>query len=284
MSALSVTGWMLRKAEYNSDDLGLCRMSNCFQYTGEYLRRMFALLIFWLRLNALIGPVYPKWVRYPALLPIFAWIIALPLVLNIEYSDVKGSFVDDDDVCRDQRYISYHYVFDTCVVAVLFEGLSSIGYLVLFVMPLLKYGDDVLGRAVRKHVLIAAVEIVVQLLLITIIMANDSSSRSLKSASLILYTGLTLNNVILIFVFNDWRKYICVRNVPKFKCERTSRASTVPSERLSIQSNSLQTLLLLEIINIPNVTILNHTADTNRNADIPSREGHLTCSGMNNGF
>ena len=40
----------------------------------------------------------------------------------------------------------------------------------------------------------------------------------------------------------------------------------------------------LAIIDIPNVTILNHTADTNRNADIPSRESHLTCSGMNNGL
>ena len=37
---------------------------------------------------------------------------------------------------------------------------------------------------------------------------------------------------------------------------------------------------VLAIIDIPNVTILNHTADTNRNADIPSRESHLTCSGM----
>lgn len=41
---------------------------------------------------------------------------------------------------------------------------------------------------------------------------------------------------------------------------------------------------VLAIIDIPNVTILNHIADTNRNADIPSREGHLTCSGMNNGL
>lgn len=41
---------------------------------------------------------------------------------------------------------------------------------------------------------------------------------------------------------------------------------------------------VLAIIDIPNVTILNHTADTNRNADIPSREGHRACSGMNNGL
>ena len=51
-------------------------------------------------------------------------------------------------------------------------------------------------------------------------------------------------------------------------------------------SNSLRWVgqPVLAIIDIPNVTILNHTADTNRNADIPSREGHLTCSGMNNGL
>jgi len=82
-SALSVVGYVLLHAKYSPEDLGLCRMSNCFQYIGEYLRRMFALWIYYLRLNAFIGPVYPKWIRYPAILPMAGWVILLSLLLIV---------------------------------------------------------------------------------------------------------------------------------------------------------------------------------------------------------
>jgi len=41
---------------------------------------------------------------------------------------------------------------------------------------------------------------------------------------------------------------------------------------------------ILAIINIVSLTILNHTAVRNRNADIPSREGHQLASGMKKGL
>ena len=76
-----------------------------------------------------------------------------------------------------------------------------------------------------------------------------------------------LNPVSILF----WTRIVTLPSVD-------SRVTSV-NQPLTPTSSSV-----LAIIDIPNVTILNHTADTNRNADIPSREGHLTCSGMNNGL
>jgi len=246
MSALSVIGYVLLHAEYNADDLELCQMSNCFQYTGEYLRRMFALWIFWLRLNAFIGPVYPKWLWYPTLIPIVGWIINLSLVLSIEFGGDEGSFVSDDGICLDRRHISDEYVFNSCVVAALFEVLPSIVFLVLFIIPLLKYRDDVLGKTIRKHVLIATVDLVVELLFITLVIANDMSNASFWEANIILYIGLIVNNVILIFIFADWRKYFCINNMPQFIQLIKIRDPKESLRQLSIRSNSLQQPLLKE--------------------------------------
>jgi len=246
MSAVSVVGYVLSHSEYTQDDQWLCIMTNCFQYIGEYLRRMFALWIYLLRLNAFIGLVYPKWVRYPAVMPMVGWVIVLSLVLNIEWSPDrdKGSFIEEG-VCMDQRHTSTGYVYDTVVVAVLFQGLPSIIYLLLFIIPLLKYRDNVFVSVVRKHVFIAMADITIELLFIIAVIANHEMNISYWNACSILYIGLTFSNVVLIFIFKDWRDYFCIRKVNVFK-EEIKEMACGSRLQLSIQSNSLQVPLLDE--------------------------------------
>jgi len=247
-SVLSVVGYVLLHAEYTQEDLWQCRMSNCFQYTGEYLRRMFELWIYWFRLNAFIGPVYPKWIRYPAILPMVAWVILLSLALNVEWSPNKGSFVDDEGFCLDERHISYHYVVNTVLVAVLFQGLPSFAYLILFIIPLLKYRDDMFITIARKHVLIATADILIDLIFLIVIISTHQSNASFWNASTILYIGLTVSNLLLIFVFADWRDYFCIRNTALIaeETKAITCSSLVTLGRLSTQSCSLHAPLLNE--------------------------------------
>jgi len=203
---------------------------------------MFELWIYWLRLNAFFGPVYPKWIRYPAVLPMVGWVILLSLVLNVEWSPNNGSFVDDEGFCWDERHISYHFVINTVVEAMLFQGLPSTAYLLLFIVPLLKYRDDMFITIARKHVLIATADIFIDLIFIVVIIAKDQS----KNAITILYIGLTVSNLLLIFIFVDWRDYFCIRNTTLIVEETNTCSSLVTLGRLSTQSSSLQAPLLNE--------------------------------------
>jgi len=246
MSALSVFGYILSHAEYSQDDQGLCIMTNCFQYIGEYLRRMFALWIYLLRLNVFIGIVYPKWVRYPAVTPMLCWVIVLSWVLHIEWSSNKdtGSFIEDG-VCRDQRYTSSGYVYGSVVAAVSFQGLPSIIYLVLFIIPLLKYSENAFITIVRKHVFITMADITIELLFIIAVVANQQMNMSYWNPGRTLYLGLIFSNVVPIFIFQDWRDYFCIRTVTSSIFEDNIKEKACSSlVQLSIQPNSLQEPLI----------------------------------------
>jgi len=250
MSALSVFGYILSHAEYSQDDQGLCIMTNCFQYIGEYLRRMFALWIYLLRLNVFIGIVYPKWVRYPAVIPMLCWVIVLSLVLNIEWSPDKdkGSFIEEG-VCMDQRRTSSLYVYDTVVAGVSFQCLPSIIYLVLFIVPLLKYRENAFITIVRRHVFIAIADITIELLffIAVVLVANQQMNMSYWNAGTILYLGLIFSNIVLIFIFKDWRDYFCIRTITVFEEDIKEKACS-SLVQLPIQSNSLQEPLLDETL------------------------------------
>jgi len=212
MSALSVTGYILLHAEFRKNDLELCQLSNSFQYIGEYLRRMFSLCVFYVRLNALIGPVYPKWIRYPALLPITLIVTFLCLVLRYDLHSDKGAFIDSNGICGDLRPGSSFLIMDTSIILSILQGLPSIFYLILFILPLLKYEDDVLGSTIRKHIAITTVDILLELSFVVIVFSGEQKVfATYWTAQTVLYIGLIVSNIMLIFIFADWRKYFCIR-------------------------------------------------------------------------
>ena len=108
-----------------------------------------------------------------------------------------------------------------------------------------------------------------RLLIIKLLGSSPMCMKPQKQQKNIIHSDIRniLNPVSILF----WTRIVTLPSVD-------SRVTSV-NQPLTPTSSSV-----LAIIDIPNVTILNHTADTNRNADIPSREGHLTCSGMNNGL
>lgn len=242
-SALSVVGFILLHAEFNPSDVEFCRMSNCFQWTGEYLRRLFALCVYWLRLSAFIGPIYPNSVGYFTLLPIILYVIFLcvSLLLNLQLSSDKGAHISKDGVCGVLRSDSSVLVLDTCVILTM--GLTSMAYLTLFILPLLKYNkDNVLNKTMRKHVVITSVDIILELLVMAIILSDEHMQFSTYwKAQFYMYFGLICSNVMLIFVFADWRKYLCITD----KCIK--RKGDYCGETIGRMDNpSLQTRTLEE--------------------------------------
>jgi len=245
MSVLSLVGFILLHSEFYPGDIELCRLSNSLQYTGEYLRRICALGVYGLRLNAFIGPIYPKWVRYISLFPIALFITFLCSVLNIEESAHKGAFITDDGVCWDLRSDSSFLILDIFVIMAILEAVPHIIYLALFIFPMLKYRYDVLSSNIRKHFLIAAVDIVVELLFVAVVMSTrHKPSPSYWTAQLMLYSGLVCSNVMLIFVFVDWRKYLCIKDSCLYRDRFHSEESNEALEKISLQANSIEKALL----------------------------------------
>jgi len=172
MSAMSVIGFIFLHAKFDPGDLWLCQMSTSFQHIGECLRRMFSLCVYYLRLKSLIGPVYPIWVRYPTLLPIILPLVFLYYVLYLDLNTDKGAFISDKEVCGDLRSTPYSLILATCANLSILEALPSIVYLMLFIVPLLKYQEDVLRSIVKKHIGIAAINIIVELFLLVVVLRD----------------------------------------------------------------------------------------------------------------
>jgi len=245
-SALSVAGFILLHAEFRNDDLELCQLSNSFQYSGEYLRLIFSLCVFWLRLNALIGPVYPKWIRYPTLLPITLTFMFLCWLLNTNFNTAKGAFIDDSGICREFRSgSSFLITDDTCIILSILQGLPSIFYLTLFILPLLKYQDDVLGSIIRKHIAITAVDIIVELICVVLVFSSQHMVLATYwTVQMVVYGGLIVSNIMLIFVFADWRKYFCIRGRYTNRGGDKGEESSEAKRQISLQPSSIQEPLL----------------------------------------
>jgi len=86
-----------------------------------------------------------------------------------------------------------------------------------------------------KHVLIATADIFIDLLLIIVILGTGLSEASSWNMCTILYIGLIGSNVLLIFVFADWRDYFCIRNmlVKENEIKAKSSSSVVVLRRSS---------------------------------------------------
>lgn len=244
VSALSVVGWVLVHSEFDPNELVLCRLSKSLQYTGEYMRRIFALCVYWLRLNTVIGPVYPIWLRYPTLLPIPLCLFSLCLVLSTER---EGAFISDDGSCSvSQSNTSYFIRYYTFEIFDLLQAITSIGYLALFIFPLMKYKDEVLNRIMKKHILIAAIDIILELLFFIVLFGTGRYSvfSSYLAAQVIVYVGMISSNIILIFVFKDWRKYLCITERCKNRGKDPFKKPLNTREKIAIEACSLEERLL----------------------------------------
>merc|ERR1711879_260206 len=146
-----------------------CQISNSIQYIGEFLRRMFSLSVYYLRLHALIGPVYPKWVRYPAMFPIIITPVFLFWVLYIELNTRGGAFINDKGVCGDYREDASSLVIKAGVCLAIFDAVPSVVYLTMFIVPLLQYQDDTINSTIKKHIGIAVLGVSVEMLFVVLV-------------------------------------------------------------------------------------------------------------------
>jgi len=154
-------------------------------------------------------------------------------VLNLKVSPDKGAYISEDGVCGVLGSDSSVLIVDTCVVLTM--GLTSMVYLTLFILPLLKYKNNMLNKTIRKHVLITAVDIILELVVLAIILSDEQLEfKTYWKAQLYMYIGLICSNVMLIFVFANWRKYLCITD----KC--TKRSGDHRQEELSLQTHTLQ--------------------------------------------
>jgi len=242
LSVLSAIGFMVDQSEFNMDELALCRIGYCLQGSAEYLRRILALCIYWLRLNAFIGPIYPTWLRYLTMLPTVLLLIFPCLVFN-ECGKALAAVVDG--ACWFMQTNSLSSDRRTLEIFVSLLGLISVVYLSLFIFPLVKYQDDVLIRTIRKHVLITGADIIVELPYLAVVCGSEHIGFSEYSSSqIILYFELIYTNVILIFVFADWRKYLCITDRCKNQNEDHVMESLSARQRISFQTGALEEKLV----------------------------------------
>jgi len=241
ISALSVVGYILLHAEFYPGDLMQCQISNSIQYIGEFLRRMFSLSVYYLRLDALIGPVYPTWVRYPALFPIIITPIFLIWALDIELDTSLGAYIDDKGACRDYHEKASSLLIKAGVCLAIFDAVPSVVYLTMFILPLLKYQDDSINSTIKKHIGIAALGIVIDMLFVVLVFryTGDFPYWCFR-ALLILYIGVIFSNIMLIFVFADWRKYFCMKD----RCANLGKKSLFNEHKISLKAVAAEERLL----------------------------------------
>jgi len=223
-SALSAFGFILLHCYYDDSDIGLCRFTVSMWYSGEYLRRSLICVIYYLRLNELIGLVYPKWLRYVALGPIFVMLISW--LVSFDSINTPGGVAEiyDGNCGGMEQHVTSFLIEDACLILVVIGGLSLVCYLLLFLVPLLKYSIEYIGSANRKRFLITVVDIFAELVFLLLLIGGEHAATVWVGLAL-LYLGLICGNVLLIFVYADWRRCFCMsalERMPSIEREENS--------------------------------------------------------------
>jgi len=208
-SALSALAFILLHCWYEDSDVGLCRFNVSMWYSGEYLRRSLSCVIYYLRLNALIGLVYPKWLRYVATGPICVMLIFWLVSFKSINNPGGVAEINDGNCGGIEHHVSSFLIEDTCLILVIIGGLSLVCYLLLFLIPLIKYSIEYIGSANRKRFLITVVDIFAELVFLLLLIGGEHAATVWVGLAL-LYGGLICGNVLLVFVYADWRRCFCV--------------------------------------------------------------------------
>jgi len=208
-SALSALAFILLHCYYKDSDVGLCRFNVSMWYSGEYLRRSFSCVIYYLRLNTLIGLVYPKWLRYVALGPICIMLIFWLVTFGSINTPGGVAEINDGNCGGIEQHVTSFLIEDTCLILVVTGGLSLVCYLLLFLVPLIKYSIEYIGSANRKRFLITVVDIFAELVFLLLLIGGENAATVWVGLAL-LYGSLICGNVLLIFVYADWRRCFCM--------------------------------------------------------------------------
>jgi len=205
-SAFLASGFILAHCYFVEQDDSFCKLMLAFIWCGWSFRRIFCCIIYYLRFKALIGAVYRPWWKYPALLPISCMVLLLCVTIGIHFGSREGGD------CYISNYASVLFTVDTGIALGSVYVISSVGYLVLFIVPLLKYNDDHIGSQNKKHFLITITDIVVELLFLFLGYGGYLTRAvwMFWAGVVSQYIGLISTNILVIFVFANWSKYLCI--------------------------------------------------------------------------
>jgi len=166
----------------------------------------FAMVCVWyIRLRTLIGPVYPRWVQYPTLL----LTSGLPVLFLIDAITISGRIKElkIGFVCDYSSPLRDFYMLISGILLVV----PAIVFLILFLAPICQYCYDQTSSfmsLIFHHVVITMLDIIIHATFMIVYETFDKSADRNGFHKLLISRnlGVLVSNLLIIFVFVDWRE------------------------------------------------------------------------------
>jgi len=219
---------------FHPDDIKLCRQLEATISFSWIVLCTVILYIYYLRVEVLFGPFYPKWYKRPCVILLGFGFLSIPYVLK----GIRNTFISDGGMCLFGNYDEV--VFFELMVS---KAIPSSIFLILLLIPLLSCSraedSSPVAQVMRKQFLITALDILVDFITSIIIWNADQ-----LTSTCVYLVGACLQNILLALVFVDWRR----RVFPWRKFERRSKKSSFEAVRMakiSLDKDDLSTIITL---------------------------------------
>jgi len=241
--------------DWQDDEASLCGKVCALQQGGSILQKFFIVLIWYIRLGSLIGPIYPYWVRYPCLL----LMVGFPVLFVVEMSTVSGELETMDNSPNTCAYSGPIGEFSliSCISLI-----PSVLFLLLFIVPfyqfhLTKVSDFV--KVMMWHMAITMINITCETALLIAYLTYDKIAdgfglHHLQCWRNVILLHLLISNILIIYVFCDWHERLfwfsgscCYCCKPKIRFSLTPQL-TKPTVSESSEKYS-RTLTVIEVDN-----------------------------------
>lgn len=196
--------WMKFTYDWDEDvDKPLCTWSVLSIHFMQLTQIFSTLLVWYIRLRTLIGPVYPHWVQYPTVF----LITGIPILFIIDASTVSSGFKEVSSigtVCYYSGPLSEFVLVSKVLLVV-----PALVYLIMFLAPLIHHRyiqtSDFFDLILR-HIMITMFDITINIAVVIAYETFDEDRYGLHILLSIINVGIFVSNLLIIFVFADWRE------------------------------------------------------------------------------
>jgi len=215
---------------FDPEDMELCRSLEATISFSWILLCTAILYIYYLRVEVLFGPFYPKWYKRPCVILLGFGFLSIPYVLK----GIRNTFITDNGLCLFGNYDEV--VFFELMVS---KAIPSSIFLVLLLIPLLSCSRGLdsspVAKVMRKQFFITALDILVDSITSVIIWNADQ-----LTSTCVYLGGACAQNFLLAMVFVDWRRRIFPWKSPVRLSKKSVLALSMTN--VSINRNDIATI------------------------------------------